>query len=834
MNNNNIQSAQQNAAEVTFIHAKLAWASHYSKPNQFSDVKRYEYWSDDVKQFPYFATQEERDNNHLVFTVFGSDLPEIRELTVTLYGRWVNHPKGTTFFCDYYEIELPSSKGAAKKLLMSNKFPGVGKTTAEKLINVFGGDVFKILRNEPDRISEVPGLNEKQVTKIMSGVEHLQADSIQFLIELGLKVEQCTKVVKYFKNLKMDVNSTVMENPFSMIECSGIGFGTCEVAARYLRAKGELQMPMQAPERIRAAIIYTLRINTQMINDNLSRGDVCMPKYNLTSKNKLGVYEQSCSLLNSGKEITEADTVTKEQWEEVFDQLQTTGTICALHLKQYDNMIVYLRENLENECSAAKQLVSHLQYEVNPTYLTRCIDTLELYCEMFNVQLEQTQKQAVLRSLMNRVSIITGGPGTGKTTIISAIVWVYSQVFMNDVVLMAPTGKAARRMEESTKYHAFTIHSRLGLVVGSETVQMPQNPIHEGLTIIDESSMIDASLMKAVMDSFQFGQSQHVVFVGDIDQLPSVGPGAVLKNMIDSDVIPTTRLTKIFRQSGDQEAIIRNARRIKEGETELVKDGKSFFIQEVSEEEVTVKMSDYYARAVKRYGIDNVAVLCPRRRNKDGKIPSSAECMNVILQATVNWGSLNKPEVKIDNETFRIGDRVMKCMNDQTGNNGDLGEITAIFERNIAGSSAGDKEVMITIAWETGSQIEYDIATFKDANIVLAYAMSVHKSQGSEYPCVIVPMINSYGNVSLQRNLLYTAVTRAKECVVLVGQEEAVKRAISNVSSEYRMSMLKEFIRHYAERFGIVPGAWKEQVLEYVPAPVQQPVQPTFQQLAFI
>lgn len=828
---NNSDDAQQNAAEVTFIHARMGWASHYSKPNQYSDVKRYGYWSDDVKQFPAFAKPEDRANQHFEFTVFGSNLPEIRELTVTLYGRWNDHPKGPTFYCDYYEIELPSSKSAAKKLLMSNKFPGVGKTTATKVIDTFGADVFKILKNDPNRISEVPGLNEKQVQKIISGLHHLQADSIQFLIELGLKITQCTKVMKYFKDENIDVNSAVQANPFVMIECPGIGFGTCEVAARYLRAKGQLQMSMQAPERIMAAIIHTLQMNTQSLNDSVSHGDVCMPKYYLESKKKPGVYEESCYLLNSGAEITDADKVSKEQWEAVFQTMIGDKFIRVLNLIGTDNKIVYLMENYFCECSIAKHLIEHLTREVHQSYLEPCTAALEDYCDKSQIQLESTQKQAVMRSLMNKVSVITGGPGTGKTTIIAAIIAVYEEVFGQDVLLMAPTGKAARRMEESTKHPASTIHSRLGIDPNTNTIS---TPIHEMLTIIDESSMIDAELMRIVMESFRFGEAQRVVFVGDIDQLPSVGPGAVLKNMIESDVIPTTRLTKIFRQSGDQEGIIRNARRIKEGEPELIHDGKSFFIKEVSEGDLTVKLSNLYERAVKKYGRDGVALLCPRRRNKDGKIPSSSEGMNVILQSVVNPASGTKADVKIDGVTYRVGDRVMKCVNDETGNNGDIGEITAIFERKVAGSETGETEVGIEVEWENGIGTNDNIATFKAANVVLAYAMSVHKSQGSEYPCVIVPMISSYGNVSLQRNLLYTAITRAKECVVLVGEEEAVRRAILNVSSEYRLSMLNPFIRRYAKEAGIVPGAWKEQVLEYAPEPVQQPEPPAFQQLAFI
>lgn len=829
---NNIKSAQQNAAEVTFIHAKLAWASHYSKPNQFSDVNKYFYWSDDVKQFPGFAKQEDRDTNHFEFFVFGRNLPEIRELKVTLYGKWVDHPKGPTFYCDYYEIELPNSKYAAEKLLTSSKFPGIGKTTAMKLIDAFGGDVFKILKDEPERLCEVPGLKEAQVSKLIAGMQKLPADSIRFLIELGLNITQCTKVMKYFKEENIDANQAVLANPFIMIQCPGIGFGACEVAARYLRAKGQLQMPMQACERITAAIIHTLRINTQALNDSVSRGDVCMPKYYLKSKNKAGLYEESCCLLNSGEEITDADKVSKEQWEAVFQQMIDAKYIRVLNLFNSENKIVYLLENFLCECSTAKQLIEHLKSGMNPRHLKPCIDALDDYCAQSQVQLEQTQKQAVLRSLMNRVSVITGGPGTGKTTIIAAIIAVYEHVFGHDVLLMAPTGKAARRMDESAKHQAFTIHSRLGIDLS--TNNQIKSPIHEGLTIIDESSMLDSELMRTVMESFEFGGAQHVVFVGDIDQLPSVGPGAVLKSMIESDVIPTTRLTKIFRQSGDQEGIIRNARRIKEGEPELIHDGKSFFVQEVPEADLTVKLSNLYERAVKKYGRDGVALLCPRRRNKDGKVPSSAECMNTILQSVVNPASDTKADVKIDGVTYRVGDRVMKCVNDETGNNGDIGEISAIFERKVAGSETGETEVGILVNWETGIETNDNIETFKAANVVLAYAMSVHKSQGSEYPCVIVPMISSYGNVSLQRNLLYTAVTRAKECVVLVGEEEAVRRAILNVSSDYRLSMLNPFIRRYAKEVGIAPGEWKGQVLEYVPAPVQQPVQPTFQQLAFI
>ena len=405
---------------------------------------------------------------------------------------------------------------------------------------------------------------------------------------------------------------------------------------------------------------------------------------------------------------------------------------------------------------------------------------------------------------MNKATIITGGPGTGKTTIISAIISVYEKVFGKDVLLMAPTGKAARRMTESTGHPASTIHSRLR--IGTDASGSP-NAITEGLVIIDEASMLDAQLIATVLDALRANESAHIVLVGDVDQLPSVGPGAVLQNAIDSDMIPTTKLEKIYRQAGDKVDIVRNARRIKNSCTEMVCEDKSFIQVACPENDLTRQIASLYVRAVKKYGIENVALLCPRRRNVGNKIPSAAESMNKILQAVINPQSDDKPEIYIDGVKYRLGDRVIQCKNVAAISNGDLGTIAEICRSEESGAE-------ISIKWESGETTKETIATFSAARIQLAYAMSVHKSQGSEYACVIIPLISSYGDVSLQNNLLYTAVTRAKDCVVILGEKEAVTRAITNKFCTYRMSLLKALIKKIGKEKGFTPGYWRNQALD--------------------
>ena len=544
----------------------------------------------------------------------------------------------------------------------------------------------------------------------------------------------------------------IKDNPYIIQRIRGVGFKTCDRIGR------ELNTALDSFERIAGGIFET-------IGQSLAgTGNTCMPVPDFE--------KETLKLLNEGL-IQKA--VSVENFHDVARTLARERSI-VFRKKQY----VTTAEYDTAEKNAAKKMKEMLanEPEIKPLIARGKIEEV---CSKQAFTLSEKQKDAVKLALTNRVSIITGGPGTGKSTILAAIIDSFRALYPNqEVVLMSPTGKAARRMSETSNEDAFTIHAKLHIFEGTSTPE----PLPEGLIVIDETSMVDALLLEKVVEATS--ARSFLLFIGDKDQLPSVGAGSVLNDMINSEAIPTARLTEIFRQK-DGSSIIENAKKINEGDISISFNNQDFiFVEAGSEDMALEEIEKLYADEVKTYGVDNVALLTPLRKLQAGKnLKVVADGLNTVLQNIVNPKDTQKFCTLYGNE-YRVGDRVLQWKNTPESANGDIGEIIDIGET--------DSDIGIKIRWDNGNQT---IETRNSmANISLAYSISIHKSQGSQYDSVIIPMLSSQKCSLFRRNLLYTGVTRAKKKVIIVGDRKAIDACIRTENAANRLTLFKERLQN--------------------------------------
>ena len=400
------------------------------------------------------------------------------------------------------------------------------------------------------------------------------------------------------------------------------------------------------------------------------------------------------------------------------------------------------------------------------------------YCSSSSVRFTDNQKNAVIRSLITRLSIITGGPGTGKTTILKALIEVFRRLHPSDeVILMAPTGKAARRMNQATGYPSSTIHSKLQIY---DETKVSSSVLEQGLVVVDEASMIDSLLMEKLLMSVSSKMNQ-IVFIGDINQLPSVGPGAVLKDMIGSGSIPVSRLTEIFRQK-EGASIVENANKVNEGKADLTYDESFELVTVKNEEDAVEKIKGIYAAETSRWGIDNVALLSPLRRTQN-RFTCVSDGLNSVLQNEIV--PTGGTAVVFNGIEYRIGDRVMQWKNTEKSSNGDIGAIEDIIQT--------DDGLFVKVKWENGNETEETRESMND--IKLAYSISIHKSQGSEYDCCIIPLLSDQICRLFQKNLIYTGITRSKrKCILVTDGDRALDYCVSNNRENRRNTLLMQRI----------------------------------------
>lgn len=700
---------------------------------------------------PKFAQNPAYPNSFVAVGVF----PRLVEgQNFKLKGRWVRDRRGRWgFHVNSYCEVLPTTEEAMVEYLSSGLFKGIGKKTAEAIVDCFGKESLSIIRNDPMRLTKVRGISTKRAEIISSS--YLESEHLEQLM-LALKPFQIStsKIIKISRVYGKKAMEKIKDNPYSLCDdIEGIGFKVADSIAR------AFDKSFNDDFRIRAAIIHTLNESA------IIEGHVYLP-FDL-------MIEKTQQTLQQGEISGNVDK------NDIIRVSIDMNNIKELIIERDHS--VYLPIYYASEVGVAnkvklllKKSPREFRYSID-----ECIRELE---SKYNISYAKTQKEAFHTLPTTNMMVITGGPGTGKTTIIKGIIDIYKKNFPGSrIVLAAPTGRAAKRMEEATKLEAKTIHRQLEYRPSSDGKVVcgrnESNPINADLIIIDESSMADLLLFNTLLKAVE--PSTTLIIVGDIDQLPSVGAGSVLKDLIESNKVPVVRLNQIFRQA-DTSRIIINAANINNGEPELEYGDDFIFIQEKNASNIPDIVKKCFKEELARIkDINEVQILTPfRRRTENG-----VEQLNKALQNEINPKSPTKPEITYGYTTFRRYDKVMQYRNnyDKEIYNGDVGIIKDI----------NTKENIMLVEMD-GEEIEFSREELNE--LQLAYATTIHKSQGCEYNTVIIPLTMQHRRM-LQRNLIYTAITRAKEKVILVGDENALRHAIKNDRVSHRFSKLKDRIK---------------------------------------
>ncbi len=673
--------------------------------------------------------------------------------SVRLRGVWTTHNEyGRQFEVRSFTVHLPATVEGMRKYLGSGLIRGVGPVTAARIVDTFGLQTLEVIEEAPDRLREVPGIGQVRVQRIQSAWEEQKQikEIMVFLQSHGVSTGLAVKIFKQYANLSLNV---VRNEPYRLAEdVYGIGFKTAD---RIARAMG---IPHDSPQRIRAGLQYTLGT----FSDD---GHCFALRHELVQK--------AAELLEVGAPACE----TELAW------------LTGQEILVAEDEAVYLPPFYQAELSVARKLAQVQNAAGDRLAVFQNLDWSKAFDwlnRQSEVQLTEQQQNAVRMALTNKVSIMTGGPGTGKTTIISSLLKVLA-VKQASFLLAAPTGRAAKRLSETTGEPAKTIHRLLEFSpgAGKPFLRDRSNPLDADLIIVDEASMIDILLMNHLLKAVENGC--HLLIVGDVDQLPSVGPGNVLRDLIASGVIPVTRLNTIFRQAADS-AIIVNAHRINQGEMPVTnRTIRDFFIFAETDPQLAAdRVVDLVVNRIPaRFNIpaQNIQVLSPMHRG-----PAGVGELNRRLQEQLNPRRPGKAEIPHGQRIFRVGDRVMQIRNnyDKKVFNGDLGVITGI-----------DLEDQLLEIDYDGVVVPYEFSQLDE--LVHAYAVSIHKSQGSEFPVVVMPLLAQH-YMMLQRNLLYTGVTRARQLVVLVSNPKAVGMAVHNNRIARRNTRLAQRLKELHAR----------------------------------
>ena len=688
---------------------------------------------------------------------------------IEVKGEFVSHPVyGQQLKVDEYEIKPPTDAHAAERYLASGTIKGIGPAMAKKIVKEFGDDTFKVLEEQPELLAVIKGISEKKARDIAIQVTE-KSDFrrvMVFLQNYGIGVNLANKI---YAKYGLETYKIINENPYILAEeINGVGFKTADEIA------SKVGIHTDSDYRIRSGILYTLL-------SSIGEGHVYYPKELLISKAKelLGVNEEIIWTQTMNLMI-EKRLVIKETESET---------------RVYSNVFYF------TELSVARKLVDlSIRTDSDEEYVK---SRIELLASKLNMELDELQIDAVIKAVTNGVVILTGGPGTGKTTTINMMIKYFESCGM-DFYLAAPTGRAAKRMTETTGFEASTIQRLLHLTptmsgdVSSFSYEKGEdNPLEADVIIIDEMSMVDVQLFNALLKAVMVGT--RLILVGDTNQLPSVGPGSVLKDLILSERFPVVRLQKIFRQDEAGDIVI-NAHKINNGEhIKLDNKSKDFFFLERDNYDLIMNnviklVNEKLPKYVNANPFD-IQVLTPMRKGILG-----VEKLNPLLQKYLNPPSLDKSEKEYGDTIFRVGDKVMQIKNNYQMEweilskygipvdsglgifNGDMGVVTAI----------NDYEENLVVEFDEGRKVKYPFHQLDE--LELAYAVTIHKSQGSEYPAVVMPILSG-PKMLFNRNLLYTGVTRAKKCVTIVGSQEQVISMIDNTDEQKRFTSLSEVLK---------------------------------------
>jgi exodeoxyribonuclease V alpha subunit len=671
-----------------------------------------------------------------------------------IMGEWETHPKyGQQFRIKSYNVTLPASIEGIRNYLKSGIIKGIGPMMAGRLVKRFGADTLNVIENCPEKLLEVEGIGKTKAASISNAWKdhHAIRSLMQFLQEAGVKTSYSAILLKEYG---LDALNIIQSNPYCLAnDIPGIGFYMADAIALKL---GKLE---NEPERAGACIIHLIQ---QSAND----GHVFAYLDQLTARCKNLFQIESEAAEQAIEDLSASGELIIENKVEVPD-------------KKGDKKAVYLKALHQAEAGLANRLKALLSVPVVP----QRIDTEQISNEVLKklaIKLSQEQLNVLEKIFSHRAVIITGGPGTGKTTLIRSINAVF-KTLGKQISLAAPTGRAARRLAELTHRDAKTIHRLLGYNFKDNLFDKNRdNPLDADAVIIDEASMVDTYLMFHLLNAIPM--TSMLIMVGDVFQLPSVGPGNVLDDMIKSDIIPVFYLKKIFRQARES-SIVLNAHRVLKGEFPLLKHinepadiSEFYFIEQNNPEKVVSTIAELCTRAIpERFGFDpvkEVQVLTPMHKGVVGTIN-----LNQVLQKVLNP---NPVTINAVNNSFKPGDKVMHLKNNYQKEvfNGDIGTVISIDSKK--------EELSVDFY---GRAVSYDFT--ETGELSLAYAISVHKSQGSEYPAVIIPLMTQHYAL-LQRNLLYTAITRGEKLVILIGMKKALDIALKNDRPRQRLSMLAD------------------------------------------
>jgi len=687
-------------------------------------------------------------------TVVGNLMAPTPGEILKLKGEWANHPKyGEQFKIVQYKTTLPASVYGIQKYLGSGLIKRIGPVMAKRIVNKFGEQTLDIIEDESDKLEQVAGIGRKRIKMIRKAWDEQKEirDVMLFLQGHGVSSGYATKIFKQYGNRSIQV---VKGNPYRLAtDIFGIGFVTADHIAERLGFDKSSEL------RAEAGILYVLH---QLADE----GNVYYPYEPLLSKCQeiLGV--------EGGIIVKAIAAIAIDRKIVIENIIEVTGEL-------KENRGVYLAKFHVTETGIAKRIKALIDAPKS----IRSFDSSKAASwvqERLSIDLAENQVQALRSAEENKVLVITGGPGTGKTTIINALLKIFSGLKVR-IMLAAPTGRAAKRMSEATGYEAKTIHRLLEYSIQKGGFQKDdEKPLDCDLIIVDEASMIDTILMYYLLKAIPLKAT--FILVGDINQLPSVGAGNVLRDIIASDVIPVVRLNEIFRQAKESQIIV-NAHKINNGIVPSFtpsgpRDDFYFIEQEDPENVLRIILELVSDRVPRRFGfdpVDDIQVLSPMHKGTVG-----TGNLNIELQ---RWLNLRKDGVTRGNMAFRTGDKVMQIKNnyDKEVFNGDIGRIARVDPES--------RQVDISF---DGRNVPYDFTDLDE--IVLAYAVSVHKSQGSEYPAIILPLLTQH-YMLLQRNLIYTAVTRGKRLVILIGTRKALAIGVKNDKTRKRYTFLKQRLR---------------------------------------
>ena len=736
---------------------------------------------DNITGYVDHIVYQNSDNGYTVMTL----VAEGEELTcvgmckglgqgenISAEGEYIEHPVyGRQFKIQTYETVAPTDRAGMERYLGSGAIRGVGEALAARIVKKFGEDTFRIIEEEPERLAEVKGISERKAQEIAVQMEEKKdlREALVYLQKYGISN---TLAVKIYNTYGMEMYSVMRENPYRLAEdVSGVGFRIADEIA------GRIGIHTDSDYRIRSGILYTL---LQAVGE----GHCFLPLELLLRRASelLGVSEENIrpqvdNLIMDRKLVAKGDAVFAAAY--YYAELNCANMLRNLNIPMLE------AENLPAQDMAIRK-------------------RLERMADNLSMELDELQLKAVEESIKNGLFILSGGPGTGKTTTINMIIRYFESEGM-DIFLAAPTGRAAKRMTEATGFEAKTIHRLLELnsaLSDDDTRRASfernqENPLEADVVIIDEMSMVDIQLFQALLKAILPGT--RLILVGDVDQLPSVGPGQVLRDLMNSEAFPMVTLEKIFRQAGESDIVV-NAHRINKGE-QIALDNKSrdFFLLERNDVNVIYKHMIQLIREMLPKYVNatpfDIQVLTPMRKGSLG-----CETLNGILQRYLNPADPHKKEHSYGNTVFREGDKVMQIKNNYQLEWEIVGRYNIPIDKGM-GVFNGDmgrvleiNETMSTllVEFDDGRRVNYPFSGLEE--LELSYAITIHKSQGSEYPAVILPLLGG-PRMLFNRNLLYTGITRARNCVTILGSSETVRNMIDNVSENRRYTALESRIR---------------------------------------